>query len=55
MVTPETYHGGWTPWRTVHRYYVVPVVEGALCAGSVIIQLSSLIFSIDGNLEERKT
>ncbi len=18
---PETYHGGWTPWNTVHRYY----------------------------------
>jgi dipeptidyl aminopeptidase/acylaminoacyl peptidase len=18
---PESYHGGWTPWNTVHRYY----------------------------------
>jgi dipeptidyl aminopeptidase/acylaminoacyl peptidase len=18
---PDSYHGGWTPWNTVHRYY----------------------------------
>ena len=18
---PDTYHGGWSPWNTVHRYY----------------------------------